>query len=170
MWGKATYFSRLGQRHLCLTFGAKPPLSHAFLSFNSNRRRLCPALGGYYPSSSGRMGIGIYVYHMICFFRNALVSQLVFWRLVALPDAPLALQHLPVLHPEALPLSTSQQCRCPSHAISAKRMLQLMRGVARVAVLCSVAPEPSAKNLATGTSSSRCPRSRGRNFTRKTTV
>ena len=71
------------------------------------------------------MGIGIHVHHMFSFFRSTLVSQLVFWRVVALPDAPLALQHLPslgtrvlrllpVLHPAALPLSTSQQWRCLS--------------------------------------------------------
>ena len=39
--------------HCCVgTFGAKPPISHVFLNFIPNRRRLCPALGSYYPASS----------------------------------------------------------------------------------------------------------------------
>ena len=40
-----------------------------------------------------------YIYTYTFVFRRMLVSQLVYWRLVALPIAPLALQHLP--SPEA---------------------------------------------------------------------
>ena len=36
----------MGHSHLFHTFGAKPPISHVFLNFIPNRRRLCPALGG----------------------------------------------------------------------------------------------------------------------------
>ena len=44
-------FFAMGQSHLFHTFGAKPPISHVFLNFIPNRRRLCPALGGYCPTS-----------------------------------------------------------------------------------------------------------------------
>ena len=40
----------MGQSHLFHTVGAKPHISHVFLNFIKNRRRLCPALGDYgYP-------------------------------------------------------------------------------------------------------------------------
>ena len=43
--------------HCCVgTFGATPPISHVFLIFSPNRRRLCPALGGYCPTSSHELG------------------------------------------------------------------------------------------------------------------
>ena len=37
----------MGQRHLFHTVGVKPHISHVFLNFIKNRRRLCPALGDY---------------------------------------------------------------------------------------------------------------------------